>query len=99
MRQKECLSRHVVTNWGPGASTYLKKDGLYYKHGKNCSDLTKGLQDMNQYETNSTGALVNTTPLFASVWMALFYVVRKNYTERRLSATTSTDRLLQMEEK
>ena len=54
---------------------------------------------MNQYETNSTGALVNTTPLFASVWMALFYVVRKNYTERRLSATTSTDRLLPVEEK
>ena len=54
---------------------------------------------MNQYETNSSGALVNTTPLFASVWIALFYVVRKNYTERRLSTTTSTDRLLQIEDK
>ena len=54
---------------------------------------------MNQYETNNSGALVNTTPLFASVWMALFYVVRKNYTERRLSATTGTDRSPQMEEK
>ena len=52
---------------------------------------------MNQYKTNSSGALVNTAPLFASVWMALFYVVRKNYIERRLAATENASRLQQIE--
>ena len=54
---------------------------------------------MNQYETNSSGVLVNTTPLFASVWMALFYIVRKNFAEHRLSTATSADRLPRMEQK
>ena len=51
---------------------------------------------MNHYETNTNGTMVNTTPLFASVWLALFCVVRKNINERRLSASTNTDKLRQI---
>ena len=47
---------------------------------------------MNRYETNTDGALVNTTPLFASVWLALFFTLRENYYERRLAAAADTDR-------
>ena len=54
---------------------------------------------MNQYKPDTNGALVNTTPLFASVWLALFYVVRKNYNEWRLEAATKTAQSQNMEEK
>ena len=47
---------------------------------------------MNRYETNTNGAQVNTAPLFASVWLALFFTLRENYNERRLAATADTDR-------
>ena len=39
---------------------------------------------MNQFEHETNGALVDNTPLFASSLLALFYVLRKNFTERRL---------------
>ena len=45
---------------------------------------------MNHYETNTNGALVNPTPLFASVWLALFHVLRKNYNERCLAEAANT---------
>ena len=41
---------------------------------------------MNQFDSNTNQALVNTIPLFASVWMALYYVLRRNFQERRLAA-------------
>ena len=41
---------------------------------------------MNQFDSNTNQALVNTIPLFASVWMALYYVLRRNLQERRLAA-------------
>ena len=47
---------------------------------------------MNRYETDTNGALVNTAPLFASVWLALFFRLRENYYERRLAASVDTDR-------
>ena len=53
---------------------------------------------MNHYETDTNGALINTTPLFASVWLALFYTVRKNINERRLAAAENAGKLQQMEE-
>jgi len=40
---------------------------------------------MNQFEHETNGAMVETTPLFASSLMALFYVLRQNIQERRLS--------------
>ena len=40
---------------------------------------------MNQYNTDNNGALVTTAPLFASVWLALFSELRKNYNEWRLA--------------
>jgi hypothetical protein len=43
---------------------------------------------MNHYETDTKGALVNTTPLFASVWLALFCTLR----QRRLAASVKTNR-------
>jgi len=51
--------------------------------------MKKGFRKMNQYNTDSNGALVNTAPLFASVWLALFNQLRKNYSEWRL-ATAAT---------
>ena len=52
---------------------------------------------MNQYETESNGALFATTPLFGSVWLALFYVLRKNFNERRLANASNTDNPQQIE--
>ena len=45
---------------------------------------------MNNYETNSNGALVTPAPLFASVWLALFNVLRKNFNERNLAEAANT---------
>lgn len=54
---------------------------------------------MDNYETNTNGALVNTTPLFASVWLALYYVVRKNFIDHRLTAVVgNTKKLTKLEE-
>ena len=46
---------------------------------------------MNHYDTNSDGALVNTAPLFASSWLALFYVLRETLIERRELARADKD--------
>ena len=46
---------------------------------------------MNQFDSNTNQALVNTIPLFASVWMALYYVLRRNFQERRLAASERLD--------
>ena len=51
---------------------------------------------MNHYETESNGALVATTPLFGSVWLALFYILRKNFNERRLAIASNTNDPQQM---
>jgi hypothetical protein len=45
---------------------------------------------MNHYETNTNGAMVNPAPLFASVWLALYHVLRKNYNERNLAEAANT---------
>ena len=45
---------------------------------------------MNNFETETNGALVATAPLFASVWLALFHVLRKNYNERCLAEAANT---------
>ena len=58
---------------------------------ENRSDLTTGLIKMNHYKTETNRAPVNTTPLFASVWLALFFTLRENYHERRLATTADTD--------
>jgi hypothetical protein len=55
------------------------------------SDQTTGLQNMNRYETDTNGTLVGPTPLFASVWLALFYVLRKSFNERRLAAAVNAE--------
>lgn len=39
---------------------------------------------MNQIEHETNGDLIDTTPLFASNLLALYYVLRQNYNERRL---------------
>jgi len=43
----------------------------------------------HQAETNSER--VATTPLFSSVWLALFNELRKTYIARRLETAASTD--------
>lgn len=44
---------------------------------------------MNRYKTDNNGALVNTAPLFASVWLALFNVLRKSFIEWRMAAANA----------
>ena len=46
---------------------------------------------MNQIETNTSSALVETIPLFASVWIALYYVLRRNLQERRIATTADVN--------
>jgi len=46
---------------------------------------------MNNYKTDNNGTLTTPAPLFASVWLALFYVLRQNFNERRLAAATSKE--------
>ena len=46
---------------------------------------------MNQYNTDNNGALVTTAPLFASVWLALFSELRKNYNEWRVAARATEE--------
>ena len=53
---------------------------------------------MNQFEHETNGALVDTTPLFASSLLALFYVLRKNFTERQ-AAEKPVNKNSQAEEK
>jgi hypothetical protein len=43
----------------------------------------------NKADTN--GTQVETTPMFSSVWLALFSELRKNYIERRLVVAANTD--------
>ena len=52
---------------------------------------------MNQFEHETNGALVDSTPLFASSLLALFYVLRKSFVERRL-AQEPIDKTSQAEE-
>ncbi len=46
---------------------------------------------MSRYKTEPNGTMVATAPLFASVWLALFYVLRKNFNERRMAAAGNTN--------
>ena len=48
---------------------------------------------MNPHETKTNGALVDAAPLFASVWLALFNELRRNYYERRLMSAVSAESL------
>jgi len=41
---------------------------------------------MNRIEQTSIVAMTNSTPLFASSLLALFYVLRKSFNERRSQA-------------
>lgn len=45
---------------------------------------------MNHYEANTNGELVDTAPLFASVWLALFNELRKSYMQHRLESASHT---------
>ena len=46
---------------------------------------------MNHFKPESNGAMVNAEPLFASVWLALYYELRKNYNERRTPKTAGCE--------
>jgi hypothetical protein len=54
---------------------------------------------MNRYETDTNGAMADAAPLFASVWLALFHVLRKNFNERRLATVTDTENPRAVEKK
>jgi hypothetical protein len=45
---------------------------------------------MNHLKQESNGEMAAAEPLFASVWLALFYEIRKNYIERRLAQAESS---------
>jgi len=54
---------------------------------------------MNRYETDTNGTLADPTPLFASVWLALFYVLRKSFNERRGAAAVNAENSQSTEKK
>lgn len=41
---------------------------------------------MSEYHTDKKHAMTNAAPLFASSWLALFYLLRENYIERRANS-------------
>ena len=47
--------------------------------------MDKRIANMNPYETSTSDNLANSAPIFASVWLALFYMLKKNFNERRLA--------------
>ena len=53
---------------------------------------------MSPYKTDTNGTLADAEPLFSSVWLALFYILRKNFNERRLEASAEAENLQQMRE-
>ena len=54
---------------------------------------------MKPYESDTNGTLVNNAPLFASVWLALFYVLRKNFNHHRLAANVNMPKTRKAEDK
>ena len=54
---------------------------------------------MNRYETNTTGTMANAAPLFASSWLALFYVLRDSFNERKSAGASDDENSTPMEEK
>jgi hypothetical protein len=42
---------------------------------------------MNRYKTDSDGTMATPIPLFASSWLALFYLLRKNLNDRRTNSS------------
>ena len=42
---------------------------------------------MKQLDSSSKQVMVDTRPLFSSVWLALFFEIRKNYNHRHPEAT------------
>ena len=54
---------------------------------------------MNIYKTDTNGSLAVSAPLFASVWLALYYVLRNNFNERRRLAAAAYTKSAQVIEK
>jgi len=54
---------------------------------------------MNDLKTSNNERLVDTRPLFASTWVALFTILRKNYHERHLAVPSNTENLRALEKK
>ncbi len=54
---------------------------------------------MSSYKSNANASMVESMPLFASSWMALFYVLRKNYSERKAANGRSDENDSRMESK
>ena len=54
---------------------------------------------MNQYEPDTNGTLANPAPLFASVWLALFHVLRRKYNERFLANAANTKKPQKIEQR
>ena len=54
---------------------------------------------MNQYKPDTNGATATAEPLFASVWLALYYSLRKNYNERHVVKTAQPAASSQTQEK
>ena len=45
---------------------------------------------MNQYKHDTNAAGTSAEPLFASVWLALYYGLRKNYNERQIEKSVDS---------
>jgi len=52
---------------------------------------------MNHYHSNADGTMADAMPMFASIWLALFYVLRKNYYDHRASVESNVSNSANME--
>jgi hypothetical protein len=55
--------------------------------------------NMNHYETKTNGSEISASPLFASVWLALYNELRKNLTNRYAVTDSDQDILNATKEK
>lgn len=58
---------------------------------ENRSQQTTEMNNMNRYKSETNEALVDSAPLFASVWLALFNTLRENYAGRQFTSTGKTE--------
>jgi hypothetical protein len=60
---------------------------------KNSQTWRRKVNKANHIEPCKDDSLVSNRPLFSSAWLALYTVLRSNYSKRHLAGTTKTENL------
>ncbi len=59
--------------------------------------MSTGIQTMSRYKTNTDATLVESAPIFASVWLAFFYVIRDNFFRQQTPAEQEAENHAEVE--